>query len=412
MDRIDCAVIGAGVVGLAVARALALAGREVMIIEAEGAFGTQTSARNSEVVHAGISYAPGSLKGRLCVAGKQALYDYCARRGIGHRRIGKLIVAVESNELPELQTYLRLGAAQGVDDLRLLDAAEAKAMEPAVRCAGALLSPSTGIVDSHALMLAYLGDAERAGAMLALRSPVTGGEARRDGIVLRIGGVEDPADLGRGSALDGTGGHGMNGSSGVNGSTGSTSSTGSTEVLCRTVVNAAGLGAQRVAAAIAGMPAAHIPPLHHAVGHYYTLAGASPFHRLVYPTGRDGALRAHVTIDLGGQCKFGPDLGWRDAVDYHFDESRTPAFYAAVRRYYPGLADGALQPGYTGIRPRLAGPGSSLHNSATDFVVQDAREHGVRGLVNLFGIESPGLTASLALGALVAERVAEAGETA
>ncbi|MFN6996262.1 MAG: NAD(P)/FAD-dependent oxidoreductase [Aquincola tertiaricarbonis] len=379
MERIDCVVIGAGVVGLAVARALALAGREVMIVEAENAIGTHTSARNSEVVHAGISYAPGSLKGRLCVAGRQALERYCAQRGIGYRRIGKLIVAVEEAELPELQRYLPLAAAQGVHDLRLLSADEARVMEPAVRCVGALHSPSTGIVDSHGLMLAYLGDAERAGATLALCSQVLGGQARAEGIVLRIG--------------DGAADESM-------------------EVLCRTVVNAAGLGAQRVALAIAGMPVQQVPPLHHAVGHYFTLAGASPFNHLVYPTGRDGALRAHVTIDLGGQCKFGPDLSWRDGVDYRFDPSRAPAFYGAVRRYYPGLPDGALQPGYTGIRPRLAGPGSSLHNTAADFMLQGAAEHGVRGLFNLFGIESPGLTASLAIGELVAARLAQDGSAA
>ncbi|VTU24567.1 L-2-hydroxyglutarate oxidase LhgO [Variovorax sp. SRS16] len=372
MDRIDCAVIGAGVVGLAVARALAMAGREVVILEAESAIGTQTSARNSEVIHAGISYAPGSLKGRLCVAGKAALYAYCAERGIGHRRIGKLIVATQASELPELDRYIALGAANGVTDLRVIGAAEARAMEPEVRCVGALHSPSTGIVDSHGLMLAYLGDAEAHGATLALQSPVLSGDATHDGIVLQVGGDEPST------------------------------------VLCRTVVNAAGLGAQRVAGAIAGMPAALIPPLYFAVGHYFTLARKSPFHHLVYPTGREGALRAHVTIDLGGQCKFGPDLSWRDGVDYRFDPTREPAFHDAIRRYYPGLRDGDLQPGYTGIRPRLAGPGSSMHNAATDFVVQDERQHGVAGLVNLFGIESPGLTASLAIGEHVRQTLGEA----
>jgi L-2-hydroxyglutarate oxidase LhgO len=366
MDRIDCAVIGAGVVGLSIARSLAMAGREVVILERETAIGTQTSARNSEVIHAGISYAPGSLKGRLCVAGKEALYAYCAERGIGHRRIGKLIVAVEASELPELQKYIELGAAQGVTDLRLIDAKEAHALEPEVSCVGALLSPSTGIVDSHALMLAYLGDAERHGATLALQSAVTSGRPAADGLVLQVAG---------------------------------------TELSCRTVVNAAGLGAQTIASTIEGMPAALIPPLFYAVGHYFTLPRKSPFTHLVYPTGRDGALRAHVTLDLGGQCKFGPDLSWRDGVDYRFDAAREAAFYPAVRRFYPGLRDGELQPGYTGIRPRLAGPGSSLHNTATDFVVQGAEVHGVRGLVNLFGIESPGLTSSLAIGAHVAGRV-------
>lgn len=370
MDRIDCVVIGAGVVGLAIARSLAMAGREVVILEAEHAIGTHTSARNSEVIHAGISYAPGSLKGRLCVAGKAALYAYCAERGIGHQRIGKLIVAVQDAELPELDKYIALGAAHGVTDLRILGAAEARDMEPEVACVGALHSPSTGIVDSHALMLSYLGDAERAGASLALQSRVLAVRPTADGLVVEVGGAE------------------------------------ATSVLCHTVVNAAGLGAQEIAARVEGMPADKVPPLYYAIGHYFSLTRKSPFRHLVYPTGREGALRAHVTLDLGGQCKFGPDLSWRDGVDYSFDASREAAFYQSVRRYYPALQDGELQPGYTGIRPRLAGPGSSMHNTATDFVIQTSRDHGIAGLVNLFGIESPGLTASLALGEHVAGLVA------
>ncbi|MDP9909473.1 L-2-hydroxyglutarate oxidase LhgO [Variovorax boronicumulans] len=371
MDRIDCVVIGAGVVGLAIARSLALAGREVVILEAEQAIGTHTSARNSEVIHAGISYAPGSLKGRLCVAGKVALYAYCAERGIGHQRIGKLIVAVQDSELPELDKYVALGAAHGVTDLRILDAAEARDMEPEVACVGALHSPSTGIVDSHALMLSYLGDAECAGASLALQSRVLAARPTPDGLVVEVGDAE------------------------------------ATSVLCNTVVNAAGLGAQEVASRIDGMPAGLVPPLYYAIGHYFSLARKSPFRHLVYPTGREGALRAHVTLDLGGQCKFGPDLSWRDGIDYSFDASREAAFYQSVRRYYPALEDGELQPGYTGIRPRLAGPGSSMHNTATDFVIQTPHAHGIAGLVNLFGIESPGLTASLALGEHVADLVAK-----
>ncbi len=371
MDRIDCVVIGAGVVGLAIARSLALAGREVVILEAEHAIGTHTSARNSEVIHAGISYAPGSLKGRLCVAGKAALYRYCAERGIGHQRIGKLIVAVQDAELPELDKYIALGAAHGVTDLRILGAAEARDLEPEVACVGALHSPSTGIVDSHALMLSYLGDAERAGASLALQSRVVAVKPTADGLVVEVGGAE------------------------------------ATSVLCNTVVNAAGLGAQQVASRIDGMPAGLVPPLYYAIGHYFSLARKSPFRHLVYPTGREGALRAHVTLDLGGQCKFGPDLSWRDGIDYSFDASREAAFYQSVRRYYPALQDGELQPGYTGIRPRLAGPGSSMHNTATDFVIQTSQDHGIAGLVNLFGIESPGLTASLALSEHVADLVAK-----
>ncbi|MES3003144.1 MAG: NAD(P)/FAD-dependent oxidoreductase [Pseudomonadota bacterium] len=366
-ERIDCAVIGAGVVGLAIARSLALAGREVVILESQNAIGTQTSARNSEVIHAGLSYAPGSLKGRLCVEGRNALYRYCAERGIAHQRIGKLIVANDEAEVPELHHHIELAAGQGVHDLRIIDAAELHEMEPAVTGIAALHSPSTGIVDSHALMLAYLGDAENAGASLALQSEVVEGRATSEGVVLQVR------------------------------SEGAISS-----YECRTVINAAGLGAQQIAAAIAGMPAAMVPKLYYAIGHYYTLSGKSPFNRLVYPVARDGGLRAHVTLDLGGQCKFGPDLSWRDGVDYRFDESREDAFYRAVRRYWPALPDGSLQPGYTGIRPRLAGPGTSLGSAAADFVIQDEATHGVRGLVNLFGIESPGLTSSLALGEYVA----------
>jgi L-2-hydroxyglutarate oxidase LhgO len=367
-ERMDCAVIGAGVVGLAVARELALAGREVVILERESAIGTQTSARNSEVIHAGISYAPGSLKGRLCVEGRDALYRYCGERGIAHRRIGKLIVADNEAEVDELHHHVELAAAQGVHDLRILTSAQLRALEPHVKGSAALHSPSTGIVDSHALMLALLGDAQNAGASLALRSEVVRGEATPGGIVLHV------ASEGETQAYE-----------------------------CGTVINAAGLGAQSVASAIEGMPATLVPKLFYAIGHYYTLCGRSPFSHLVYPVARDGGLRAHVTLDLAGQCKFGPDLDWRDGVDYRFDESREGAFYRAVRRYWPTLPDGALQPGYTGIRPRLAGPGTSLGNAAADFVIQDEAVHGVRGLVNLFGIESPGLTSSLALGRYVAK---------
>lgn len=370
MEKIDCAVIGAGVIGLAIARALAMAGREVVILEAETAIGTHTSARNSEVIHAGISYAPGSLKGRLCVAGKNALYKYCGEHGVDHRRIGKLLVATDDTGIPALHKYVELAAAQGVADLRLLSRDEVRGMEPEVACVAGLFSPSTGIVDSHGLMLAYLGDAENHGAALALQSKVESGRVDPQGIVLEVGGAAPSA------------------------------------ILCKTVVNAAGLGAQQVAARIDGMAANLIPPLYYAVGHYFSLARKSPFAHLVYPTSREGAFRAHVTLDLGGQCKFGPDISWRDKLDYEFDPSREPMFYEAVRRYYPNLQEGDLQPGYTGIRPRLAGPGSSLHNTETDFVIQDESRHGVPGLINLFGMESPGLTSSLAIGEYVARLAA------
>ncbi|WP_144634696.1 NAD(P)/FAD-dependent oxidoreductase [Bordetella genomosp. 13] len=369
MQHIDCVVIGAGVVGLSIARELALAGREVVILEAENAFGTQTSARNSEVIHAGISYPAGSLKARLCVQGRDALYAYCAERGIGHRRVGKLIVATTEADIPGLDKYVEQGRAAGVHDLRAVDRAELRELEPEVEAVAALMSPSTGIVDSHGLMLAYLGDAENAGAMLALNSPVLGGQATADGIVLRVGGNEPM------------------------------------EILCRDVVNAAGLRAHEIAAAVAGVPRPAVPAVHYAIGRYYTLSGRSPFRHLVYPVSRVSHLRVHVTLDLGGQCKFGPDLQWIDRVDYHFDPRAEADFYAGIRRYYPGLPDGALQPGYTGIRPRLAGPDDPLHSGAADFVVQTEAVHGARGLINLFGIESPGLTASMALGRHVAALV-------
>jgi L-2-hydroxyglutarate oxidase LhgO len=356
-ERIECAVIGAGVVGLAVARRLAMAGREVVILEAEEAFGTHTSSRNSEVIHAGIYYPTGSLKARLCVGGRQALYRYCAEHDVRHERIGKIIVACDESELPGLRKYKEQAEINGVDDLRMLGADELARMEPEVRCVAGFLSPSTGIIDSHGLMLEYLGDAESHGASLALASPVLSGRAGGDGIVLEVGGTEPMA------------------------------------IQCRVVVNSAGFSAQAVARSIAGIPAHTIPATHYAIGHYYSLSGAAPFRRLVYPVARQDWLGVHVTLDLGGRVKFGPDFEWIDRVEYRFDESREAAFYKAIRRYYPGLKDGALQPGYTGIRPKIHGPGEP----APDFLIQGEALHGVRGLVNLYGIESPGLTSSLAV---------------
>jgi L-2-hydroxyglutarate oxidase LhgO len=354
---IDAVVIGAGVVGLAVARALALAGREVVVLEAESAAGTHTSSRNSEVIHAGIYYAPGSWKARLCVAGKEALYPYCAANDVAHRRIGKLIVATADAEVPALDKYKKQAEANGVHDLTWLEAGEVHALEPEVRAVRALASPSTGIIDSHGLMRAYERDARRAGATVLLETPVLRGEADGAGITLHVGG-RAPAT-----------------------------------VRCRTVVNAAGLWAQAVARTLRGLPAASIPPCHYAKGHYFVLSGPSPFRRLVYPLAVVGGLGVHVTLDLAGRARFGPDVAWIDGVDYAFDEARAASFYAAIRAYWPGLRDGALEPGYTGIRPKL-GPASS---PAADFVMQGPAEHGVPGLVNLYGIESPGLTASLAI---------------
>jgi len=364
-DSIDCVVIGAGVVGLAVARALALEGREVVVLEAADAIGTETSSRNSEVIHAGIYYPAGSLKARLCVEGKHFLYAYCSERGIPHRRCGKMIVATRPGQDAYLDKLRAQAAANGVEDLRLVDGAAARAIEPELSCDAALLSPSTGIVDSHSLMLAYQGDAEARGAVVAFLSPVLGGEVRNDGIELRVGGAE-PAAL-----------------------------------RARLVVNAAGLGAQSVARSIAGIPAARVPPLHYAKGNYFSLAGRSPFSRLVYPVPEPGGLGVHISIDLAGQARFGPDVEWIDDIAYDVDPRRADGFYAEVRRYWPGLRDGALQPAYAGIRPKLGPAGTP----AADFVVEGPCDHGVPGLVNLFGIESPGLTASPAIAALVVEKL-------
>lgn len=365
MEEIESVVVGAGVVGLAVARALARAGRDVVILEAAEAIGTVTSSRNSEVIHAGIYYAAGSLKARLCVEGKKRLYTYCAEHGVGHDRCGKLIVATSKDELAMLDGLKNKATVNGVDDLVFLTPAEVAEREPAVTCFGALLSPSTGIVDSHGLMLAYLGEAEDAGAMLALHSPVTSGEITSDGIKLSVGGAE-PMDL-----------------------------------RARVVVNAAGLGANRLATTLDGMPTDKVPHLYMAKGCYYILDGRSPFRAPIYPAPNEASLGVHVTVDLGGQCKFGPDLEWVETINYDVDPVRAEGFYEAVRRYWPELPDGALLPGYAGIRPKVQAPGTP----AQDFLIQGPADHGVPGLVNLFGIESPGLTSSLALADEVMRRI-------
>jgi L-2-hydroxyglutarate oxidase LhgO len=365
MDYLDCAVIGGGVVGLAVARALALAGREVMVLEAEGAIGTGTSSRNSEVIHAGIYYPQGSLKATLCVEGKQLLYAYAEARGVPHRRCGKLIVATSAEQVAELEAIRLKAAANGVDDLEQISAAQAVALEPQLRCMAALVSPSTGIVDSHALMLSLLGDLENAGGMLALKSAVTRAELEEGGIVL--------------TAQDGT------------------------RLRCRSVVNAAGLGAPDLARHFGGLATETVPTAHFAKGNYFTLSGRAPFGRLVYPVPEPGGLGVHLTIDLGGQAKFGPDVQWVSSPDdLVVDPARGDAFYAEVRKYWPALPDGALIPGYAGMRPKISGPG----DPAADFRIDGPRAHGVRGLVNLFGIESPGLTSSLAIGRHVVDLLA------
>ncbi len=368
MDSVDCVVAGAGVIGLAVARALAQAGREVIVLEAAEGIGTETSSRNSEVIHAGIYYPAGSLMARFCVAGRRALYDFCRDRGVPHRNCGKLIVATSAEEDGKLAGIKARAEANGVEGMRVLSAAEARALEPNLSCTSALLSPATGIVDSHAYMLALQGEAEAAGAMVVFLSPVVAARAGRDGIEVEVGGTE-PVTL-----------------------------------RCRLLVNAAGLHAPALARRIAGMPADRVPTGYYAKGNYFTLAARAPFSRLIYPVPVPGGLGVHLTIDLGGQARFGPDVEWIDTLDYTVDPRRADGFYAAVRRYWPALPDGALQPGYAGIRPKITAPGAP----AADFVVQGPQTHGVAGLVNLFGIESPGLTASLALAAHVRE-VAETG---
>jgi L-2-hydroxyglutarate oxidase LhgO len=359
VEQLDAVVIGAGVLGLAVARALALSGREVVILEAEDAIGTHTSSRNSEVIHAGIYYPKGSLKARACVEGKVLLYEYCVAHGVPHRRCGKLIVAADASQLPELEKIQEKAHANGVTDVVWMTRAQALALEPELSCVAALYSPSTGIIDSHALMLAYLGDAEAHGAMLALRSPLEKALVRNDRFELHVDG-SDP-------------------------------------IACSILINSAGLRAPTVAKKIEGYRTQLAPPEFYAKGNYYSLARRSPFSRLVYPIPEPGGLGVHVTLDLAGQARFGPDVEWVERIggkdDYAVDPRRAERFYAAIRRYWPALPDGALLPGYSGIRPKTAGPGEP----APDFEIQGPGQHGIVGLLHLFGIESPGLTASLAL---------------
>ncbi len=366
MEEVDCVVVGAGVVGLAVARALALAGREVILLEAAEGIGTGTSSRNSEVIHAGIYYPAGSLMARFCVAGRRALYRYCAERGVPHVNCGKLIVATSAIEDAMLAGIKTRAEANGVEGMQVLTSAEAVELEPNLTCTSALFSPSTGIVDSHAFMLALQGDAENAGAVPVFFSPVSGGRVRDRRIEIDVGG-EDPMTL-----------------------------------RCRLLVNSAGLTAPDLARGLVGMPPERVPTAYYAKGNYFTLTGRSPFSRLIYPVPVPGGLGVHLTVDLGGQARFGPDVEWVDSLDYTVDPARSDSFYAAVRKYWPALKDGALQPGYAGIRPKIVPKGAA----GQDFVVQGPQTHGVPGLVNLFGIESPGLTASLAIADHVLEVVA------
>lgn len=367
MDRIDAVVIGAGAVGLAVARALAQAGREVIVAEAQPLIGQGVSSRNSEVIHAGLYYAPGSLKARLCVRGKELLYALCASHGVDHRRCGKLTVATTQAEVAALRGLQDRAAANGVP-VEWLCGAAAMALEPGLHCIAALSSPSTGIVDSHGFMLALQGDLERAGGMVALGSAVDSAQLARtpgEPHVLRFA---DGTELGAGI-----------------------------------VVNSASLHACALARRFDGLDARFVPRESYAKGNYYALSGRAPFSRLIYPAPADAHLGTHLTLDLGGQAKFGPDIEWLDVatpqeIDYRVDPARAAGFYAEVRRYWPDLPDGALAPSYSGVRPKIHGP----HEKAPDFRIDGPALHGVQGLVNLFGIESPGLTSALA----IAEEVA------
>jgi L-2-hydroxyglutarate oxidase LhgO len=370
MSDIDAIVVGAGVIGLAVARALAQAGCSVVVVERAEAIGTETSSRNSEVIHAGLYYPAGSLKARLCVEGRRLLYAFCASHGVPHRRCGKLVVASDLAELEAVEKVAQRGLVNGCDDLAMISGAQALAMEPALACIGALHSPSTGIVDSHAFMLALQGDAEDAGAAFAFHTPFLRADATGNGIVVETGG---DAPL---------------------------------RFSSRILVNTGGLHASHVARAIEGLAPGHVPDTRYARGVYFVLAGRAPFSHLIYPAPHAHGLGVHLTLDMAGAARFGPDVEWIDAIDYRVDPARAEGFDAAIRRYWPGLPEGALAPGYAGIRPKTAGP----DDPASDFHIDGPDIHGVPGLVNLFGIESPGLTASLAIAERVVEMLEDAGE--
>jgi len=357
MDQVECVIVGAGVVGLAIARRLAQAGREVVIVEAAEGIGTGTSSRNSEVIHAGIYYPAGSAMARMCVTGKQALYAYCADRGIPYRNCGKLIVATRPEEAEKLQSIKARAAANAVHDLQVLSADAARELEPALHCEAALLSPSTGIVDSHALMLSLQGEAEAAGAAFAFYAPLLQARVAASHLEIDVGG-DAPMSL-----------------------------------RCKWLINAAGLGATTVARQIDGMPIDRVPPAYLAKGNYFSCGVRSPFSRLIYPVPEPGGLGVHLTLDLAGQARFGPDVEWIDRIDYTVDPARAERFYPAIRRYWPGLPDGALIPAYAGIRPKIVPPAVATQ----DFTIQGPKDHGVAGLINLFGIESPGLTSCLAI---------------
>jgi L-2-hydroxyglutarate oxidase LhgO len=357
-DRIDCVVIGAGVIGLSIARTLANAGHDVIVLESADDIGTETSSRNSEVIHAGIYYAKDSLKAKFCVDGKWQLYDHCESHKVPHQRCGKLIVATTDAELDILAQNKQKAEDNGVDDLSYLTAAEVHAMEPALNATGALLSPSTGIIDSHSLMLSYQGEAEDHGAVISFLTRAIGGDVLTDGFRIRA------------------------------------ESDGETfELECNILINAAGLYAPAFARNLNGLDQNHVPIPYYCKGSYYSLEGKQPFKRLIYPVPASASLGVHATIDLAGRTRFGPDQEWVDDVDYTVELSRAEGFYAAVRRYWPGLEDGKLVPAYSGVRPKIQPP----DEPNTDFLIQGPANHGIPGLINLFGMESPGLTSSLAI---------------
>lgn len=364
-ETADTIVIGAGVVGLAIARHLALAGREVLVLEANGSFGMETSSRNSGVIHAGIYYSPDSLKSRCCVRGKQLLYAYCESRQVAFERCSKLIIAASDDQQEQLQGLQQNALAVGVDDIEWLDRGRVQRLEPEIVASAALYSPSTGIIDVHELMLAFLAELESAGGILVTRSRVLGGKPGKNGIELEV-------DNG-----------------------------GEFTLTASTVINAAGHGATGIATGIFKLPAQKVPTVYPIRGHYYEHAGKLPFSRLIYPLPGITGLGIHLSIDLAGQFRFGPDSEYCDALDYHFDESRKSQFTRAIQNWYPDLDESRLHPGYVGIRPNLQKPGES----ARDFVISGPADHGMEGLVNLFGIDSPGLTACMALAEEVALRL-------
>jgi L-2-hydroxyglutarate oxidase LhgO len=361
MDEIETVVIGAGVVGLAIGRALAMAGQDVLVLEAESDFGTGISSRNSEVIHAGIYYPEGSLKARMCVEGKGLLYDYVKARHVPYRNCGKFIVATHDDQTGKLEEIKGKAERAGVFDLEWVTTARLKTEEPHVNAVAALWSPSTGIIDSHGLMQALLGDIEAHGGQLVCQTPVERVEVTGSGFIVTTGGP-DPFSI-----------------------------------RCKTLVNSAAFGAHKIAETIDGLDAAHVPPLYYARGCYFTLSGKPAFSRLIYPVPEPGGLGVHVTLDMGGQVKFGPDVEWIPELNYDLNPARAEKFYAAIRRYFPALPDDALQPGYTGVRPKLKNQGEG----DADFVISGPDNHGIPGLINLFGIESPGLTSSLALASRV-----------